>query len=110
MSGVWVFVENRDGEITTIAKEAIGAARTVADELVEDLTGLVFGENVSEVAGAAFDAVGGEVLPERRVEARLDRGPEIQARSQPRGRGGSSKPSSPMRSGSSRPRARRAAL
>ena len=46
MSGVWVIVENRDGEISTIAREAIGAARMVADELVEDLTGLVFGEDV----------------------------------------------------------------
>ena len=44
MSGVWVFVENRGGAISTISKEAIGAARYVADELGEDLTGLVFGE------------------------------------------------------------------
>lgn len=55
MSGVWVFLENRDGAISTVAKEAIGAARVVADELVEDLTGLVFGENVTQVADAAFD-------------------------------------------------------
>ncbi len=62
MSGVWVFVENRDGQISTISKEAIGAARHVADELGEDLTGLVFGAGVSAVADAAFDLGCDEVL------------------------------------------------
>jgi len=76
MSGVWVFVENRDGAISTISKEAIGAARLVADELGEDLTGLVFGENVSSVADAAFDlgcdevfGANDETLKDGRVEA-----------------------------------------
>lgn len=76
MSGVWVFVENRDGAISTISKEAIGAARLVADELGEDLTGLVFGENVSGVADAAFDlgcdevfGANDETLKDGRVEA-----------------------------------------
>ncbi len=62
MSGVWVFIENRDGQISTIAKEAIGAARMVADELVEDLTGIVFGEDVGGVADAAFDLGCDEVI------------------------------------------------
>ncbi len=62
MSAVWVLVENRDGKISTIAKEAIGAARTVADALGEDLVGLVFGEGVSAVADAAFDLGCDEVL------------------------------------------------
>lgn len=55
MSGVWVFVENRHSELSTISREAIGAARTVADGLGQPLTGLVFGQNVSGVAEAAFD-------------------------------------------------------
>ncbi|MFN2173157.1 MAG: electron transfer flavoprotein subunit alpha/FixB family protein [Candidatus Promineifilaceae bacterium] len=62
MSGVWVFVENRNGEISPIAREAIGAARIIADELVEDLTGLVFGEDVGDVADAAFDLGCDEVI------------------------------------------------
>jgi electron transfer flavoprotein alpha subunit len=62
MSGVWVFVENRNGEISPIAREAIGAARMVADELVEDLTGLVFGENVGAVANESFDLGCDEVI------------------------------------------------
>ncbi len=55
MSGVWVFVENRDGAISTISREAIGAARGVADALGQPLTGLVFGHGVSAVADQAFD-------------------------------------------------------
>jgi electron transfer flavoprotein alpha subunit len=62
MSGVWVYVESRDGKISTIAREAIGAARMVADELVEDVIGLVFGEDVHGVADAAFDLGCDEVI------------------------------------------------
>ncbi len=62
MSGVWVFVENQDGLISTIGKEAIGAARMVADGLGEDLTGLVFGQGVGPVADAAFDLGCDEVI------------------------------------------------
>ncbi|MFN2137662.1 MAG: electron transfer flavoprotein subunit alpha/FixB family protein [Candidatus Promineifilaceae bacterium] len=62
MSGVWVIVENQNGAISPVAKEAIGAARMVADELVEDLTGLVFGEDVASVADAAFDLGCDEVI------------------------------------------------
>ncbi len=62
MSGVWVFVENSAGDVSTISKEAIGAARLVADELGEDLTGLLFGEDVAGVAAAVFDLGCDEVL------------------------------------------------
>lgn len=62
MSGVWVYVENHDGAVSTISKEAIGAARIVADELGEDLTGLVFGQDVAGVADVAFDLGCDEVM------------------------------------------------
>jgi electron transfer flavoprotein alpha subunit len=62
MSSVWVFVENNAGAISTISREAIGAARSVADELGEDLVGLVFGSGVAAVADAAFDLGCDEVL------------------------------------------------
>lgn len=56
MSGdVWVFVENRDGAVNPISREAIGAARSVANGLGRSLTGLVFGQNVGPAAAAAFD-------------------------------------------------------
>jgi electron transfer flavoprotein alpha subunit len=76
MSGVWIFVENRAGAVSTISKETIGAARLVADDLGQDLTGLVFGQDVSGVAAAAFDlgcdeVIGAddETLQDGRVEA-----------------------------------------
>ncbi len=62
MSGVWVFIENRDGEIAAIAKEALAASRTVADGLGETLTALVFGQDVAGVAAAAFDLGADAVL------------------------------------------------
>ena len=62
MSGVWVFIENRDGEIAAIAKEALAASRTVADGLGETLTALVFGQGVAGVADAAFDLGADAVL------------------------------------------------
>ena len=55
MSGVWVFVENNNGEIITASKEAIGAARTVAKDLGQPVTALVLGQDVAGVANAAFD-------------------------------------------------------
>ena len=76
MSGVWVFVENNGGAVSIISKEAIGAARSVADELGEELTGLVFGAGVSAVADEAFDlgcdevfGADDETLKDGRVEA-----------------------------------------
>jgi electron transfer flavoprotein alpha subunit len=76
MSGVWVFVENREGAVSIISKEAIGAARLVADDLGQELTGLVYGQDVSAVAAAAFDlgcdqVIGAddETLQDGRVEA-----------------------------------------
>ncbi len=62
MSNIWVYIENRDGKISTISKEVLGAARVVADELGEDVVGLVFGEDVDAVADAAFDLGCDEVL------------------------------------------------
>lgn len=53
--GVWVFVENSDGAVDMISREAIGAARVVADGMGATLTGLVFGQNVAGAAAAAFD-------------------------------------------------------
>ena len=53
--GVWVFVENRDGAISPISREAIGAARIVANGMGTDLTGLVFGQHIADVAATAFD-------------------------------------------------------
>jgi len=55
MSGVWVYVENRDGAISAISREALGAARQVADSLGQPLTALALGQGVGPVCAAAFD-------------------------------------------------------
>jgi electron transfer flavoprotein alpha subunit len=76
MSGVWVWLENRNGDVSSVSREAIGAARTVADGLGEPLTALVLGHDVAGIADTAFDlgvdAVLGadaETLDDFRVEA-----------------------------------------
>jgi electron transfer flavoprotein alpha subunit len=76
MSGVWVWIENKNGDMATISREVIGAARTVADGLGQSLTALVLGQNVSGVADTAFDlgvdaVLGADdaTLAEFRVEA-----------------------------------------
>jgi electron transfer flavoprotein alpha subunit len=55
MSGVWVWIEHRQGEIKTISTEMLGVGRTVADELDQPLSALVLGQDVAGVAQSAFD-------------------------------------------------------
>jgi electron transfer flavoprotein alpha subunit len=55
MSGVWVWIEHRQGEMKTISSEMLGVGRTVADAFGEPLTALVFGQDVAGVAQSAFD-------------------------------------------------------
>lgn len=55
MSGVWVWIENNNSEMATISKEMLGAARTIADGLSQNVTALVFGQDVAGVADAALD-------------------------------------------------------
>lgn len=76
MSGVWVWIEQRDGEIKAIGQEILGAGRQLADNMNQSLTALVFGLNVGGVADSSFDlgadAVMGcddETLADFRVEA-----------------------------------------
>jgi electron transfer flavoprotein alpha subunit len=61
MSGVWVWVENKDGQIPAVSREAIGAARKVADDLGQPLTALVLGQELSGVADTAF-ALGADAV------------------------------------------------
>jgi electron transfer flavoprotein alpha subunit len=75
-SGIWVWIEQRDGKISPVSREAVAAARTVAGSLGEPVTALLFGHQVADAAAAAFnhgvDAVIGcdhESLADFRVEA-----------------------------------------
>lgn len=76
MNGVWVWIEQQNGRLSAISREALGAGRQLADQLDEKVTAVVLGHNVQEVASAAFeygaDAVLGsddELLADFRVEA-----------------------------------------
>jgi electron transfer flavoprotein alpha subunit len=55
MSGVWVWLEQRHGELKAIGREMLGAGRSVADGLGQPLTALVLGQDVAGVAAEAFD-------------------------------------------------------
>jgi electron transfer flavoprotein alpha subunit len=55
MSGVWVWIETTDNDVAAISREALGAARRIADQMSAEVTALVFGEDVGDAADAAFD-------------------------------------------------------
>ena len=62
MSGVFVYIENRDGQIASASQEALGAAKAIAEELGEDITAVVLGSGVEAVAEAAFALGADEVI------------------------------------------------
>jgi len=49
-TGVWVFAEQRDGTLAGVALELLGEGRRLADELGEELSAVLMGENVEEAA------------------------------------------------------------
>lgn len=46
--GVWVFAEQREGKIASVAYELIGIGKKLADDLGTDLTAVLFGASQSE--------------------------------------------------------------
>jgi electron transfer flavoprotein alpha subunit len=59
--GVWVFAEQRDGELQKIALQLLGEGRRIADKLGEELTAVLLGDKtdhmVSELAAYGADKV-----------------------------------------------------
>jgi electron transfer flavoprotein alpha subunit len=53
-NSVFVWIDQANGKVDTIAWEALGAARDVADALDGQVVAIVLGENVTDVAGQAF--------------------------------------------------------
>src|SRR5512138_930408 len=49
--GVWVFAEQRHGQVHGVAFELLGRGRGLADELGCPLTAVIFGERVESAAG-----------------------------------------------------------
>ena len=62
MSGVWVWIDHRQGKVATISLEALGAGRAVADELGTSLTALVLGYEVEDMADTLFGYGADEVI------------------------------------------------
>lgn len=54
MGGVWVWIEQFEGEAANVSWEAVGLGRGLADALGQEVTALAFGENASTLAQAAF--------------------------------------------------------
>lgn len=54
MSGVWVWVEQQDGQAVSVSREALGLARRFADELGEGVTALAFGPGAGQAAEEAI--------------------------------------------------------
>ncbi|MDT8901996.1 FAD-binding protein [Anaeroselena agilis] len=55
-SGVWVFIEQRGGHIRNVSLELVGEGRKLADELGEELAGVVIGDVVADIAREVFAA------------------------------------------------------
>jgi electron transfer flavoprotein alpha subunit len=49
--GVWVFAEQRDGMVATVAYELLGAGRRIADELKTELSAVLFGSTGEQAKG-----------------------------------------------------------
>lgn len=48
--GVWVFAEQRDGELQKVALELIGKGRELADKLKVELTAVLLGSDIDDIA------------------------------------------------------------
>ena len=60
--GVWVFAEQREGELQKVSLELLGEGRKIADKLGVKLTALLLGENVKNLADALGRHGADEVL------------------------------------------------
>lgn len=60
--GVWVFAEQRDGELQKVSLELLGEGRKLADKLGVKLTALLLGNNVSDMAANVASHGADEVL------------------------------------------------
>lgn len=60
--GVWVFAEQRSGELLNVAVELLGEGRKIADTLEVPLTAVLLGENVDDIAEKLIKYGADEVL------------------------------------------------
>jgi len=60
--GVWVFAEQREGELQKVSLEILGEGRRIADELGVKLTALLLGNNIEALAKTLAEHGADEVL------------------------------------------------
>ncbi|MDU4962060.1 MAG: electron transfer flavoprotein subunit alpha/FixB family protein [Sporomusaceae bacterium] len=53
-SGVWVYVEQNQGEIRSVGLELLGQARLLADQMQQEVAAVLIGENVEKLAAGLF--------------------------------------------------------
>ncbi|MDF2961113.1 MAG: subunit alpha of electron transfer flavoprotein [Paenibacillus sp.] len=53
--GVWVFIEEKDGQIAPVSLELLGAGRRLADKRGSTLAGVVIGDGVTALANTVFE-------------------------------------------------------
>jgi electron transfer flavoprotein alpha subunit len=54
-SGVWVFIEEKEGTIAPVSLELLGAGRRLADKRGTHLAGVIIGANVKRLANTVFE-------------------------------------------------------
>jgi electron transfer flavoprotein alpha subunit len=54
-SGIWVFIEVKDGEVVPVSLELLGAGKELADKRGTELAGVLIGENVTHLADSLFE-------------------------------------------------------
>ena len=53
-SGIWVFIEVKDGEVVPVSLELLGAGKELAEKRGTELAGVLIGENVTHLADTLF--------------------------------------------------------
>ncbi|WP_053361171.1 electron transfer flavoprotein subunit alpha/FixB family protein [Bacillus sp. FJAT-27251] len=53
--GVWVFIEEKDGEIPSVSLELLGAGRKLADKRSVELAGILIGYNIQHLTKKVFE-------------------------------------------------------
>ncbi|MBM4762851.1 electron transfer flavoprotein subunit alpha/FixB family protein [Bacillus sp. B15-48] len=53
--GVWVFIEENDGEIASVSLELLGAGRKLAEKRGVELSGILIGENIKSLAKTVIE-------------------------------------------------------
>ncbi|WP_078546734.1 electron transfer flavoprotein subunit alpha/FixB family protein [Litchfieldia alkalitelluris] len=53
--GVWVFIEEKEGEVASVSLELLGAGRILADKRGVELAGILIGENNKHLANTVYE-------------------------------------------------------